>query len=206
MMDRRVFLSAAALVAASPSLAQQTEATRIDVSPDALREALLLPGTFRLGARNGDVTIVEFFDYNCPWCRQSARDLDAVLRSDSRLKLILVNYAVLGLPSILAGKVAVALAMESPEKYPAFHRDLLATKGVVGGDEAISVAKKHGVDVEALTETANSDVVTAALKASASFGDRHGLNATPSWLIGRSGYVGYLPPAQMKAAVAAERA
>lgn len=205
-MDRRSLLVAGALAAASPALAQQPEAARVEISADAMREALLLPGTFRLGARNGDVTIVEFFDYNCPWCRQSARELDALLRSDPRLKLILVNYAVLGLPSILAGKVAVALAMESPEKYPAFHRELLAMRGVVGGDEALAVARKHGVDVEALAETANSDVATAALKASAGFGDRHGLSATPSWLIGRGGYVGYLPPAQMKAVIAAERA
>lgn len=206
MVSRRAFLAAGALAAAAPAKAQQPEATRLDLADDAMREALLLPGTFRLGARGGDATLVEFFDYNCPWCRSAAPELDALLRRDARLKLILVNYAVLGLPSVLAGKVAVALAMESPEKYPAFHREMMALRGVAGGDEALAIAGRLGVDVGALTEAANLDVVTAALRASADFGDRNGLSATPSWLIGRSAYLGYMPPAQMRAAIAGQRA
>jgi len=88
----------------------------------------------------------------------------------------------------------------------AFHREMMAIRGVAGGDEALAVAKRLGVDVDALTETANLDVVTAALRASADFGDRNGLTATPSWLAGRSAYLGYMPPAQMRAIVAGARA
>lgn len=206
MMDRRALVGALAAVGATPALAQTESATRLDVDASVMREALQLPGVFRVGARNGSATIVEFFDYNCPWCKQSARDLDALLKSDSRLKLILVNYAVLGIPSILAGKVALGVAFEAAESYPAFHRELLAARGAVGGDEALAVAQKLNLDIDSITERANSDVVTAALKASADFGARNNLAATPSYLIGRHAYVGHVPMAQMKSIIASERA
>ena len=77
-----------------------------------MRAAAALPSAFSIGQRNGDATMIEFFDYNCPWCRQAARDLDPLLKSEPRLRVLLVNYAVLGVPSVLAGKVAVAVASD----------------------------------------------------------------------------------------------
>ncbi|WP_342360090.1 DsbA family protein [Terrarubrum flagellatum] len=206
MIDRRALITALATAGAAPAFAQEGEATRFDISPDVTREALALPATFRMGSRNGSITLVEFFDYNCPWCRRGAHDVDALVKGDSRLRLILVNYAILGVASVLAHKVALAVAMDSPEAYPTLHRELLGMRGVADGDAAIAIVRKIGLDVESIAQTANSDVVTAALTASADFGARNNLSATPSWLIGRSAYVGYLPSAQMKGAIAAARA
>ncbi len=206
-MRRRTFLAgSAAFGAASVARAHHLgETAHFDLPDSVAREAAALPNAFRAGNRNGDVTMVEFFDYNCPWCRQAARDLDPLIRAEPRLRVLLVNYAVLGVPSVLAGKIASAVAAEHPEKYRDFHRDMFALRGTVGGDEALAVAKSLGVDADDLTELANSDAIAASLRASATFGANNGLTATPSYVIGREAYLGHLPLPRKRAAIAAAR-
>ncbi|MET0605767.1 MAG: DsbA family protein [Beijerinckiaceae bacterium] len=210
MMRRRAFLQggfAAGAALSSPTvLADHVGSTQhFDVPESAVRAAAALPSAFRIGQRNGDVTMIEFFDYNCPWCKQAARDLDPLLKSEPRLRVLLVNYAVLGVSSVLAGKVAVAVASDYAEKYRDFHREMFALRGTVGADEALDVARKLGIDADDLIELANSDVTTAALRASATFGADLGLTATPSYLIARRAYVGALTLPQKRAAIAAAR-
>jgi protein-disulfide isomerase len=207
-VDRRAVIAGAAASLASPSLAQQG-ADQFEIGADILREGAALPMSFRRGARNGDVTMVEFFDYNCPYCRAAARDMGALLQAEPNLRLLLVNYAVLGEGSVMAAKVGCAVATETPEKFPAFHAELMASRGVVGAEEALRIAAGQGVESDIVLETANSDVTAAALRAAADFGQRNRLGATPAWLVGRRAharaFVGGLSLAQRRAAVAAAR-
>lgn len=206
-MLRRNFIAGTAAAIAGPVLAHHVDGVRhSEISRAALDDALALPSTITIGNRNGAVTMIEFFDYNCGWCKQAARDLDALMAANKNLKVILVNYAVLGLPSILAGKVAVAMAMQKPGNYFSFHKALFASRGVVDADRALLVAKQHGGNVEDLTEAANSDAVTAVLKASASLGTRLNLTATPSYIFtsarDKQATVGHIPLPQKKAMAA----
>ncbi|MGL4810242.1 MAG: DsbA family protein [Beijerinckiaceae bacterium] len=210
MIARRSFLASAGAFAAAPVLAHHpTSVPHSEVSRDSLRMALALPATITVGNPAGDVTMIEFFDYNCGFCKQATRDLDAILKRDPKLKVVLVNYAVLGLPSILAGKVAAAFAMQHRQKYLAFHKALFATRGVVDGERALAVAKQHGGDVDDLTEAGNSDAVTAVLKASAALGTRLNFSATPSYIFSSAretmGYVGHIPLAEKQAVIKATR-
>ncbi|MGL4323339.1 MAG: DsbA family protein [Beijerinckiaceae bacterium] len=210
MISRRLFIGSSAVMAASPALSHHAGAIpHTEISRAALNDALTLPATITVGAANGDVTMIEFFDYNCGFCKQATRDLDALIKADKTLRVILVNYAVLGLPSILAGKVAVAMAMQKPRDYFSFHKALFASRGVIDAERALAVAKQYGGNTEDLTEAANSDAVTAVLKASAAFGNRLNLSATPSYIFAsakdKQMSVGHIPLGEKRSLVAALR-
>lgn len=207
-MQRRAFLAGAGALLAPSAWAHHVDGVNhTEISRAALEEALALPSTITIGNGNAVPAMIEFFDYNCGWCKQAARDLDTLLKANKNLRVVLVNYAVLGLPSILAGKVAVAMAMQKPAHYFAFHKALFASRGVADGERALAVAKQHGGDTEDLTETANSDAVTAVLKASAALGARLNFSATPSYIFAsgkdKQSAVGHIPLPQKNAMIAA---
>ncbi len=154
-------------------------------------DVLNLNGRVRLGNSQADVTLIEFFDYNCPYCRNSAKDLLQLVKTDKNLGYILINYAVLSEASILAAKVALAFSMQKVELYASFHQKLFERKGVIGGDHAIYVATNLGADKVRLIKDADSDMVTKALIASAKLGENLGFVATPSYIIGNTGVQGY---------------
>lgn len=190
---------------ASPLRAQGPEATRVPV--ELAQEAEALKSAVVLGNPAGDVTMVEFFDYNCGYCKVSARELDAFLKSDRQVKYVLINLAVLGLASVLAHKVALGfLTMQGPKRYVDLHRRLFALSGPVDGDRALREASALGADRARLIDAANDPRVTAMLKQSVDLADNLGLIATPSLLVGSEAYQGYVPLAQKKAIAARVRA
>lgn len=150
-----------------------------------------LNGLIRLGSNQADVTIIEFFDYNCPYCRNSAKDLNQLLRADKTLGYILINYAVLSEASILAAKIALAFSMQKASLYANFHQKLFERKGIIGADHALDVAINLGVDKALLIKDANSDNVTKALIATSKLGENLGFIATPSYIVGNTGVQGY---------------
>ena len=152
-----------------------------------ISDVLALNGRIRLGSLQPDVTLIEFFDYNCPYCKNSALDLFQLIRGDNSLGYILINYAVLSEASIVAAKVALAFSMQKSASYASFHQKLFERKGVIGADHAIDVAVNLGADKTRLIKDADSDMVTKALIASAKLGENLGFIATPSYIIGNTG-------------------
>lgn len=149
-----------------------------------------LQGAVTIGARSPDVRLYEFFDYNCPWCRRTAGDARALVTANKDLAVTLVNYAVLGIPSISASRVALAVSRQRADRYLAFHEAMFARRGVLDGETALAVAAGLGLDKAKLLADADSDAVTAALRASAQLGASLGFQATPSYLLGREGFTG----------------
>jgi protein-disulfide isomerase len=169
-------------------------------------QVLQLPGRITLGAANGDVTLVEFFDYNCGFCKRSATDIRPLLRSEPRLRYVLVNYAVLGAPSIEASRVALAFSMQQVAGgYLGLHEKLFQLRGRVDAARAVAVAVESGADRAKLIADADSDRVTDALLRSARLGEDLGLIATPAFVAGREAVVGYLDIPQKRKAVASVR-
>lgn len=164
-----------------------------------------LNGRVSLGSTNPDVTIVEFFDYNCGFCRRTARDVRPLLQSEKGLRFVLVNYAVLGIQSVMATRVALAFSRQKAERYLDFHEQMFAQGGVRDADMAIAVAMKLGANRAKLVEDADSDVVTSAMKAAATLGESFAFRATPSFLVGREGFSGALNLEQKRAAIRAFR-
>jgi len=197
-------LSLSGLVA--PALAQKApEPERIPV--ELFDETLDLPSAVKLGHAHGDVILVEYFDYNCPYCKRSAKDLPALLKAEPDLTYILVNYAVLGLPSVTATKAALAyFQLYGPERYLPFHLALFGLRGPVDGERALSEAERLGGDRQRLTDTANTERTAQWMKQAFTLGNSLGLVATPSYLVGPESYVGGLSLDQKRAAIARARA
>lgn len=164
-----------------------------------------LQGKVTLGNPDADVTLVEFFDYNCPYCKGAARDVRPLIAANKDLAVVLVNYAVLGIPSIGATRVALAFSRQKPEHYLEFHEQLFLTRGTIGPDHAIAVALKLGANKAQLLEDADSDPVTQAMRGAAELGNSLGMRATPSYLIGRDVFSGFLTKRQKQAAIDAYR-
>ena len=177
------------------------------VGPDRIAAAEKLPGAVVAANPSGDVTLVEFYDLNCPYCRRASNDIDALLRADNKLRLVLIPFPVLGVPSILAGRVEIAVSKSvTPDQFYAFHRSLYAGRGVIDGQRALAAATAMKLDQQKLIDAANDDGITEIMKSHVRFADTVGLKATPSYLIKDVAIQGHPGPRSLKAIVASVRA
>jgi protein-disulfide isomerase len=176
----------------SVASAQEGEARRVPY--ELVQDAMRLNGAAFVGSRRPDVVIVEFFDYNCPFCRRSAQDMEMLLGTDEDLGYVLVNYAILGAPSVEATRVALAYSgMYGSENYLAFHLALFSGRGIINGQRALDTALALGADGEALIAFADSEAVTQAMKDAVTAGNALNLHATPSYLVGPWAFDGNMP-------------
>jgi protein-disulfide isomerase len=145
-----------------------------------------------LGNPRGDVTMVEFFDYNCGYCKRALGDMLALLKSDPNLKVVLKEYPVLGPGSLEAAKVAVAARMQdkSGKKYLDFHQKLLGGHGPADKARALAAAKDAGFDMARIEKDLASEEVGDTLKETMKVADAIGLNGTPSYVIGSDVVIG----------------
>jgi protein-disulfide isomerase len=141
------------------------------------------PFQVTLGNPQGDVTFVEFFDYNCGYCKRAMSDM---------MTLMSKEFPVLGPGSLEAAQVAVAVRMQdkSGKKYLEFHQKLLGARGQADKAKAMAVAKEIGLDMAKLEKDLKSDEVMATLQESAKLAEALGLNGTPSYVIGNDVVVG----------------
>jgi protein-disulfide isomerase len=139
-----------------------------------------------VGNKSGDVTVVEFFDYNCGYCKRALDDMMTLMKGDAKLKFVLKEFPVLGQGSEEAARVAVAVRMQDKDgsKYLDFHRRLLGTRGEANGARALAAAKDAGLDMAQIDRDLKSDEVRATLEESRQLADALGISGTPSYVIG----------------------
>jgi protein-disulfide isomerase len=155
-----------------------------------------------VGSPEGDVNLVEFFDYNCGYCKQSLASVAKLIEGDPKLRVVLKDFPILGADSVEAAHVATAARMQlSPAKFWEFHKKLLSTRGHIGKSQAVAAAKEVGADMDRLEKDANSADTQAALKEVAALAEQLKFDGTPSWVIGKEAIVGGLPYAQLKAKI-----
>jgi protein-disulfide isomerase len=145
-----------------------------------------------LGNPQGDVTMVEFFDYNCGYCKRALADMVDLMKADPKLKVVLKEFPVLGQGSLEAAQVAVAVRMQdrTGEKYLEFHQKLLSDRGPANRVRALAVAKDIGLDMTRLESDLATDEVRASIEESAKLARTLGINGTPSYVIGENVVVG----------------
>lgn len=139
-----------------------------------------------LGNAKGGVTIVEFFDYNCGFCKRALADTEHVLKSHPDVKLVLKEFPILGPGSVEAARVGIAVRMQDPsgEKYLEFHRVLLGGRGPADRARAMAVAQQIGLDAAQLERDAASDEVRETLEENAKLARALGVSGTPSYVVG----------------------
>jgi protein-disulfide isomerase len=145
-----------------------------------------------LGNAKGDVTLVEFFDYNCGFCKGALPQMMSLLKDDTNLRVVLKEFPVLGPGSVEAAKVAVAVRMQDKtgKKYLDFHQKLLGGRGQADKARALAVAKEVGMDMGQLEKDMASDEARASLEESLKLGETLGLNGTPSYVVGDDVVIG----------------
>ena len=160
-----------------------------------------------LGNPNGNVTFVEFFDYNCGYCKRAMVDMMELMKHDPKLKVVLKEFPVLGPASVEVARVAVAVRMQDKtgKKYLDFHQKLLSGRGQVDKARAIAAAKEAGLDVARIEKDLGSDEVRLTLEESLKLAEKLGLNGTPSYVIGPHVVVGAVGLDQLKEKVNSAR-
>jgi protein-disulfide isomerase len=150
------------------------------------------PRQVTVGNAQGDVTFVEFFDYNCGYCKRAMSDMFDLLKNDGKLKIVLKEFPVLGPGSVEAARVAVAARMQDKtgKKYLEFHQKLLGGRGQADKARALAVAKDVGFDMARLEKDMASDEVKQTLEENFKLAEKLGLNGTPSYVIGNNVVVG----------------
>jgi protein-disulfide isomerase len=151
-----------------------------------------LPGVVVAVNPTGKITLVEFYDLNCPYCRVASADIADMVDLDPQLRLVLVPFPVLGIASIEASRIELAVAkLGKPQQFYAFHRKVYAQRGTTDGNRAFDIARGLGLDAKKLIAVGNSDEVTEQMKNHVQLGNELGLAATPSFIIGGVAIVGY---------------
>jgi protein-disulfide isomerase len=145
-----------------------------------------------LGNKDGDVTFVEFFDYNCGYCKRAMSDMLDLMKSDPQLKVVLKEFPVLSQGSVEAAQVAVAVHMQDPtgKKYLDFHQKLLGGRGQADKARAMAAAKEAGLDIARLEKDIASPEVRATIEENFKLAEAMGMNGTPSYVIGKQVVIG----------------
>src|ERR1700722_4679660 len=139
-----------------------------------------------LGNPHGNVTMVEFFDYNCGFCRRAMADMLDLLKADPNLKFVLKEFPVLGEGSVEAAHVAVAARMQdvTGKKYIEFHQKLLGGRGPADKARALAAAKEAGFDMARIEKDMASDEVKKTIDENLKLAELIGINGTPSYVVG----------------------
>src|SRR6267142_2278770 len=150
------------------------------------------PRGVTVGNKDGDVTFVEFFDYNCGYCKRAMTDMLDLMKADPKLKVVLKEFPVLGPGSVEAAQVAVAARMQDPagKKYLDFHQKLLGGRGQADKAHAMAAAKEAGFDMAKLEKDVASPEVRATLEENFKLAEEMGMNGTPSYVIGKQVVIG----------------
>ena len=160
-----------------------------------------------LGNPQGDVTMVEFFDYNCGYCKRALADMLELMKGDPKLRVVLKEFPVLGENSVEAARVSVAARMQDAtgKKYLDFHQKLLTNRGSIGRTQALAAAKDAGFDMSRLEKDMASNEPKETIQESFKLADALGLSGTPSYVIGSQVVIGAVGLANLQEKVNAAR-
>jgi protein-disulfide isomerase len=174
---RLAALSATVLIAPSDAFADDNEITRDMILND--------PDTPTGGNPKGDLTIVDFFDYNCPFCKAAAKNLEKVVKNDGNIRLVYKDWPILQPTSIIGARLALAANYQG--KYLPVHHALMDIPGHdVAQEKMIEVTRKAGVDAAQLDAdmAAHADDIVRLIKRNLKIAEAIGLQGTPGFLIG----------------------
>ncbi|MEM7709654.1 MAG: DsbA family protein [Pseudomonadota bacterium] len=155
------------------------------------------------GNPDGDVTVVEFFDYNCPYCRRVGPEVDALLATDDNIRVVYREFPILGEGSTFAARAA--LAAREQGLYPEMHEALMAASGRVDERAVMQVAADVGLDVDKLRVDMDAPAVQAHINTTLQLAASLGFNGTPAFVVGDATAPGLLDTDQLRDLVAAAR-
>ncbi|MGV3551830.1 DsbA family protein [Rhizobium sp.] len=157
-----------------------------------------------LGNPKGTTTIVEFFDYNCGYCKRAVADMDAIIKTNPDVRFVLKEFPILGQDSVDAHKVSFAFKQIAPEKYGEFHRALLSGEQA-NEARAIEVAKSLGISEEALRAKMAEVSQDDAVRETYQLATKLGITGTPSYVLGDEAVFGAIGEVELNKKIASVR-
>ena len=154
------------------------------------------PATPTTGDASAGVTIVEFFDYQCSYCRAMSRSLMDLVDANEDIHFVWKELPILGTDSIFASRAALAAGMQG--KYLDFHRTLMITRSRLSQDWIMTLAEGIGLDMDRLKKDMDSTEVTEQIGANLDLARQLGIRGTPAFIIDGKVFPGVLEPAQLK--------
>lgn len=148
------------------------------------------------GNKDGDITLIEFFDYNCGYCRRALEELVTVLKTEKNVKIIFFDMPILGPASLEASKWS--LAAHKQGKYFEFHQALLNHNGQKDEQSMIKIAEDLKLDIKQLKKDKDSDDINATLEENVAQAQVMDIRGTPGFIINGEIYPGYMPAKQIK--------
>jgi protein-disulfide isomerase len=183
--------------------ADAAEVARADVLSN--QRALLEQDTNApvLGNPDGDVTVVEFFDYNCPYCRRAMDEVQGLMDADANVRLVYREWPILGEGSVFAAKAALAARKQG--KYEEFHWAMMSMNGRAEEASVLRVAAEVGLDIDQLRLDMEAPEIDEHLTTSMSLAQSLGFNGTPSFVIGDELVPGFVEQPQLEEIVDSTR-
>lgn len=166
--------------AAAAAAVLNTERDRLEQDPNAII----------LGNPEGDVTVVEFFDYNCPYCRRVMPEVDALVAQDPNVRLVYREWPILGEGSVFAARAALAARQQG--KYEEFHVAMMGMQGRAEEASVLRIARSVGLDIDQLRRDMDAPEVSEHIQTSMELTRALGFSGTPSFVIGDALIPGYV--------------
>lgn len=139
------------------------------------------PATPVGGNPRGTVSLVEFFDYRCPYCKEAQPSLEKLVAKDPQLRFVYKEFPILGPVSVTAAHAALAAARQG--KYAAFHEAMMDARGNITDDTVFRVAKSVGLDIDRLKHDMAAPEIEAALAANMKLAEALEINGTPAFVV-----------------------
>ncbi|MEO0760214.1 MAG: DsbA family protein [Pseudomonadota bacterium] len=157
------------------------------------------------GDLDGDVTIVEFLDYRCGFCKRAHPNVTAALEQDGNTRIIVIEYPILGPDSVAAGRMAMAAYRLDAELYEALHDELMLFQGELTERMAYRIADQVGYDIAALKELAKSDEIGEQIDRNYQLAEALGVRGTPTFIVGEEIVRGAVPTGDLLERIEAQR-
>jgi protein-disulfide isomerase len=156
-----------------------------------------------IGNLEGKITLIEFFDYNCGYCKRALSDLARLMKDNPDLRVVLRDLPILSPGSVEAAQIANAFLRQfRGEKFWEFHQKLLGSRGPVGKAEALAVAKDLGADMDKLAKDAAAPGINSGIEESGKLAKSLQVTGTPTYVIGEDVVVGAVGYDELEAKVA----
>ncbi|MGQ3353067.1 MAG: DsbA family protein [Phreatobacter sp.] len=169
-------------------------------------EIMALENAVTFGARQADLTLIEVYDSNCPYCRTAVGEMKQMIARDRELAVTVINAPSLGLASVLAARVEFAVKLlGGTDKARAFHEASMRIRGVLDGRRALELAADMGLDRAKVEEMADRTETGQVVARAVRLANASNLAATPSWLVAGTAVIGWPGRPTMERIVAAVR-
>lgn len=170
--------------------AVQAQAKTKETITARAKEIFHAPEDLVLGNPDGKVTVVEFFDYNCGYCKRALPEVAKLIESDKDVRFVIKEFPILGPGSIYAAKAA--LASRNQGKYHQFHGALSKSEGVRDEASVLETARDVGLDVEKLKTDMEAEAISDVIRRNYSLAEALSINGTPSFIIDETLEPGYV--------------